>query len=305
MSSFLEQVFQNKNIESVTYKQWFNNPKPTLEKVTKSVDDFIPYFCEKMLELLPHSFIAYEQSKYSRQLKNDLKEGEFLIIVDFAENYAFTVQNAIPGFHWNNDQATIYNIVVYYKDGELTSHRSLVIISEVLHHDSIAVYGMHKIMIDYLKSTFDVIKKIFYFSDGARQQYKNFKNVINVAYHKSDFSIDAEWHFFATAHGKGPCDGLGATVKRGAIRASLQSGDQNHILSAHDLFEWLSSTGRMPSITFRYFSKQEYDSSGRFLKKRFEIKSRISNLHKQHCLIPLGEGVVRVKTFSLSENYDD
>ena len=91
LSSILEQVFQNKNIKSVTYKQWFNNSKPTLEKVTKSVDDFIPYFCEKMLELPPHSFIAYEQSKYSRQLKNDLKEGEFLIIVDFAENYAFLI----------------------------------------------------------------------------------------------------------------------------------------------------------------------------------------------------------------------
>ena len=177
------------------------------------------------------------------------------------KNYAFTVQNAIRGFHWNNDQATIYNIVIYYKDGELTSHRSLVIISEVLQHDSIAVYGLHKIMIEYLKATFGLIEKIYYFSDGARQQYKNFKNAINVVHHKSHFNIDAEWHFFATAHGKGSCDGLGATVKRGAIRASLQSGDENHILSAKDLFEWLSLTGRMPSISFKYFSQKDYDSS--------------------------------------------
>ena len=134
-----------------------------------------------MSELLHHSFIAYEQAEYSRQLKNDLKEGEFQIILDFAENYAFTVQNAIPGFYWNNDQATIYNIVIYYKDGELASHRSLVIISDVLNHDSIAIYGLHKLLIEYSKSTFNVINKIFYFSDGARQQHKNYKNAINVA----------------------------------------------------------------------------------------------------------------------------
>ena len=91
LQSLLEKAFENNDIESVTFKQWFNNPKPTLEKIVKSVDEFIPYFSEKILELLPHSFIAYEQSKYSRQLKSELKEGEFQVIVDFAENYAFTV----------------------------------------------------------------------------------------------------------------------------------------------------------------------------------------------------------------------
>ena len=74
--------------------------------------------------------------------------------------------------------------------------------------------------------------------------------------------------FFAVAHVKGPCDGLGATVKRGAIRASLQSEDNSHILSTRDLFNWLSSTERMTSITFMYFTNQEYDASSRFLKKK-------------------------------------
>ena len=106
----------------------------------------------------------------------------------------------------------------------------------MLQHDSIAVYEFHKILIEFLKSSFSVVKKIFYFSDEARQQYKNYKNAINIVYHKADFNVEAEWHFFATAHGKGSCDGLGATVKRGAIRASLQSEDNNHIFSAEDLF---------------------------------------------------------------------
>ena len=167
------------------------------------------------------------------------------------------------------------------------------------------MYGFNKILIEFLKSCFPVVNKIFYFSDGARQQYKNFKNCINLAYHQQDFQIEAEWHFFATAHGKGPCDGLGATVKRGATRASLQSGDNNHILTAKDLFNWLSTTGRMPSISFKYFTTNEYNSCSRFLNKRFQSKTRINNLHHQHCLIPLGDGVVRAKTFSLSVEYND
>jgi len=36
-----------------------------------------------------------------------------------------------------------------------------------------------------------------------------------------DFGVAAEWHFSATSHGKGACDGVGGTVKRFAARASL------------------------------------------------------------------------------------
>ena len=64
-------------------------------------------------------------------------------------------------------------------------------------------------------------KKIFYFSDGAAAQYKNRKNFTNLAYHEEDYGVPAEWHFFATSHGKGPCDGIGGTVKRLATKASL------------------------------------------------------------------------------------
>ena len=60
-----------------------------------------------------------------------------------------------------------------------------------------------------------------YFSDGAASQYKNRKNFLNLCFHKSDFGVPAEWHFSATSHGKGACDGLGGTVKCLAARASL------------------------------------------------------------------------------------
>ena len=56
-------------------------------------------------------------------------------------------------------------------------------------------------------------RKIIYFSDGAASQYKNRKNFINLCHHEEDFGISAEWHFSATAHGKGTCDGLGGAVK--------------------------------------------------------------------------------------------
>ena len=68
-------------------------------------------------------------------------------------------------------------------------------------------------------------------------QYKNRKNFANLCCHEQDFEMSAEWHFFATSHGKGPCDGVGGTVKRLAARASLQRLYEDQILTPRQLFD--------------------------------------------------------------------
>ena len=68
-------------------------------------------------------------------------------------------------------------------------------------------------------------------SPDAGSQYKNRKNFVNLCHHKDDFGISTEWHFSATSHGKGACDGLGGTVKRLAARASLQRPYNDQIMT--------------------------------------------------------------------------
>ncbi|KAG1665375.1 Ubiquitin-conjugating enzyme E2 D3 [Nymphon striatum] len=75
-------------------------------------------------------------------------------------------------------------------------------------------------------------------SDSSAAQYKNHKNLANLMRHYEDFGLSSEWHFFATSHGKSPCDGMGGTVKRSAARASLQATTTNYILTSTDLFTW-------------------------------------------------------------------
>ena len=54
---------------------------------------------------------------------------------------------------------------------------------------------------------------------------------INLCYHQQDFSMDAEWIFFATSHDKSPCDGVGGFVKQYAAKLSLQGPLHDKILS--------------------------------------------------------------------------
>ena len=49
------------------------------------------------------------------------------------------------------------------------------------------------------------------------------KDLPHIAFlhHYHYYALYAEWHFFATSHGKNACDGFGGTIKRMAAYASL------------------------------------------------------------------------------------
>jgi hypothetical protein len=58
----------------------------------------------------------------------------------------------------------------------------------------------------------------------------------NLIHHKEDFDMEACWVFSASGHGKGPCDGIGATVKSTATRSVLTSGKA--FLSVKDFYNF-------------------------------------------------------------------
>jgi hypothetical protein len=46
-----------------------------------------------------------------KETKPSLQDREVIVLGDFLENYAFIIQDAAQGFHWNNQQATILAIL--------------------------------------------------------------------------------------------------------------------------------------------------------------------------------------------------
>ena len=100
------------------------------------------------------------------------------------------------------------------------------------------VYLIQKMLLSYVKKYIPKISKIEYFSDGCAAQYKNKYNFINLCKHKDDFGLDAKWNFFATAHGKSPCDGIGGTVKRITAIESLKRTHNNQIITPEGMFNF-------------------------------------------------------------------
>ena len=160
-----------------------------------------------------------------------MQPGECVLVLDFAENYSFVVQDAAKGFHWNNSKATIHPFVLYYiPTTRKVCHKSYACISNHRVHDTANVYCfLQKLLNEYVKVDFLHVHKVFYFSDGSGVQYKNFKSFTNLLLHEQDFNLKTEWHFFAISHGKNACDCVGGTIKRLATYASLQRTISNQI----------------------------------------------------------------------------
>ncbi|EFN62014.1 hypothetical protein EAG_10159, partial [Camponotus floridanus] len=217
-SNYVESVMDEHNIDQVIFSTWKSTDRCTLIKQCLNSQEFSEMLCSSLKKLIPHDFIAKEQSKFIFEKKNNLSDEEVLVQLDFSENYSFTVQDAAQAFHFNNDQSTIFPAVVYYKSEGNVQHFSTVCMSDCTTHDATAVYIMQQKLIPEIRKVCPRVKKVIYVTDGAKQHFKNRYQMSSLMRHKKDFLVDAEWHCFATAHGKGSCDGVGAIVKREATR---------------------------------------------------------------------------------------
>lgn len=290
-------VFHKNMIDDVEYLQWLSTDRTTLQTVVQMIDEFTEEFCRKLQILKRHNYIAKQQSTFYSMKRENLKEGEVLVHGDFSENYSFVLQDSAQGFHYNNAQATLHPFVCYYRDGVKIDHLNVVIISDCLSHDTVAVHLFQRKLINYLKSRLDFnISEIIYFSDGSVTQYKNYKNFVNLCHHINDFGLKAQWHFFATSHGKGPCDGLGGTVKRLAARASLQRPYNNQIMTPRQLFDF--GKENIQGINFIYSTTDEWIKGELYLKERFENANKIPGSQKLHSFIPVSQEELEVRTVS-------
>lgn len=208
------------------------------------------------------------------------------------------MQDEVQSYHWNNSQATLHPFAIYFKNEYKLENINYVFLSECLKHNTIAFHLFLSKLIPDLKEKIPGLNKIFYFSDGSAAQYKNKKKSFTCM-HKKEFDVEAEWHFFATSHGKSACDGLGGTVKRLAAKASLQRPYNDQIMTPHQLFTWCSQN--IGGINFKYCTEEDYNEHETFLNKRFADVLTIPGTQKIHAVIPIStENTFQAKPFSSS-----
>lgn len=288
-------------INEIQFEQWVTTDRCDIETLVKETDEFVPYLISKLEKFIPHDFIKKEQSIFLKNCKNNLKDGEFVVTCDFSENYSFVLQDEVQSHHWNNRQATIHPFVIYYrKDGKLNLF-SFVVISEDLRHDSISVNLFISKMVNFLRVEKQlIVNKIIFISDGAASQYKNRKNFASLCQFKNKYNIEVQWHFFATSHGKGPCDAIGGTLKRMATRASLAKAHEHPIKNARELYEWaqMRKEQELSKLNYCFSTCEEYDKLKIELNELYLKAQTIRGTQKYHSFIPISTDQIEIKLYS-------
>ncbi|KAJ4436950.1 hypothetical protein ANN_17082, partial [Periplaneta americana] len=130
---------------------------------------------------------------------------------------------------------------------------------------------------------------------------ENVKTAVVEFYEDDDYSRNGI--FFATSHGKSPCDAIGGTTKRLATKASLQRPYMDQILSARNLYKFANE--HIPGVKYFYVSKEDIRLTEVELMERFNNSVRIPGTRENHSYVPLDDRHLRVSRVSVSCKFVD
>ena len=211
------------------------------------------------------------------------------ILLDFADNYKYIVQDEVQGFHWNKDQCTLHPVVIYYKneENELV-HKSLCILSDDLDYDTSFVHQLQRLVCDFIKATLPQITRIEYWSDGCAGQYKK--------PHELMLSQERLRYRCNMVVGKSPCDGIGGTVKRKIARTSLQRPVSNQILTFKAVKQFC--TENLATISFFSIYKEDMVQVREILERRYSLGDTIPGTRSCHHFEPVSTTSIDGKQLS-------
>ena len=122
LRAFLFELLQE--FDDISFKQWQNTDSFLLMTHSAPIKEYIDMLFCAVEKLCSHWFLAKSQSDFLCRCKIEPRHGNAVILLEFAENFRFVVQDEVQGFHWTNLQCTLHPVVVYYKFNGEICHKS-------------------------------------------------------------------------------------------------------------------------------------------------------------------------------------
>lgn len=237
-------IIESEMDDTVLYNKWVTKKVEVIIKgspkiCTKTMKDKVTITKKQLAQefflsldlFLVHVQNIVHQQKTIQEIKNNLKQDEVLIHLDFSENYNTKYGEEVQSAHFGGSkpQLSLHTVVTYHKDGESNQlvKTCFCTISPVLRHDPVAIVEHLKPVINDIKTKVGTINYIHFLSDGPSTQYRNRKMMwLTAAYLPKlvKFQI-LRWHFSEKGHGKGAPDGVGGCIKRTADSLVARGND--------------------------------------------------------------------------------
>lgn len=239
--------WEGEQLDRINAKGESKTSKPLTEKTLSfSIKDMVEKFDEELIKFKMHFFITDHQFKTLDVLRKNLQNHEAYLIVDWSQNYLGKKYKEVHAFHFGQNQRHIsLQVGGYYinlknsKTNEIeTQFVSFATVSDVLRHESEAVWAHLIPVLDNLKRCYPEISTIHFQSDGPTTQYKNKKHFY--LFHKYCRKLELEvssWNYTSPGHGKSVADGIGGTIKELCNRVVTYGGN---VTTAQEMYDVIS-----------------------------------------------------------------
>ena len=213
-------TYEEKKEEGETVKKRTDFSK---QLIKTTVGELLAALCADTSKMSSHLFNFKWQAAQFENCKANLKRGDIVMVMDFAQNVAHRMTMEAQSAHWHRKQTTLHPVVCYYRCPccEHLVHDEVLCITEDLKHDAGAVEAFVKETVEHLKDLRVPIKRVFQWSDNASSQYK-----CSAAFDLlSMWDIPIQRHYYGAQHGKGAADScIGRVVREvaGAVRTEKE-----------------------------------------------------------------------------------
>ncbi|KAI4800038.1 hypothetical protein KUCAC02_016575 [Chaenocephalus aceratus] len=203
--------------------------------------DLLEMFQGQLRHFKRHTFNIKSQFTHDRELRKSMTNQEYLIHVDFSENYSCKLAAEIQAMHFapNQKQATLHTGILHV--GGTAEHMCFSTMSASKEKGPPAMWAHLSPIPDEVKASYPSVEVVHFFSDGPCTQYRQKGNFFLFSTELTNCGFKrGTWNFFEASHGKGAPDGVGGLLKRTADRLVSQGHD---IPSAEHLYSALVNSG--------------------------------------------------------------
>lgn len=178
----------------------------------ETLSDAVDELRAQLPQFILHIYNQEQSQKCFHNVNVTASNENIVMQVDFAENYTCNYLNEIQASHWSNPQVALFTVVIWYGESKCDSY---AVVSDNISHDRYCVDTFLRAVLDDHLSKNPSVTSLHVFSDRAASQFKQKYNFSNIRLLKNDYNLERfVWTFFASSHGKGAVDGIGAVVKR-------------------------------------------------------------------------------------------
>eukprot|EP00733_Pompholyxophrys_punicea_P000790 Pompholyxophrys_punicea_v1_NODE_289_length_2364_cov_36.367259.p1 type:complete len:348 gc:universal NODE_289_length_2364_cov_36.367259:1215-172(-) len=216
-----------------------DNSCPVMKTISPEIQKRLTTLKKSVKEFQEHKEAVKIQKEVFLFQKDNLKDGECIILMDFAGRFLVCLDlNMTQRDFFARRGVPDMVMVLYFKVNGILHHTFVDYISKIAEKDDFLY--VRSALLHLLNETtlLDNFKTVYLWSDGGPKHYKIRRTIFFLSILDNFYPQTFEWHFFPSCHGKGACDGHVGVLKQ-ALNRSVKNG--NTLYNEIDIFDFVSS----------------------------------------------------------------